>query len=102
MDGRARAVLYQWAVGDRTVPNPTTESLLRAGDLYRVSSLYRHDVIAATLSERFRDNPHGFLVWTLFPDVGRAAQEQVVRFFLSDGQKIEQVDTRFDLAAPRP
>jgi len=105
LDGRARAVLYQWAVGDRTVPNPTTESLLRAGDLLRVSSLYRHDTIAASLPERFRANPHGFLAWTLFPDVaaiGQAAQEQVVRFFLSDGQKIEQVDTRFDLAAPRP
>ena len=105
LDGRPRAVLYQWAVGDRTVPNPTTESLLRAGDLLRASSLYRHDTVAASLAERFRANPHGFLTWTLFPDVaaiGLAAQEQVARFFLSDGQKIEQVDTRFELAAPRP
>jgi dienelactone hydrolase len=103
--GAARPVLYQWAVGDRTVPNPTTESLLRAGDLLRVSSLYRHDQVAASLPERFRANPHGFLTWTYFPDVAdiaRAAQEQVVKFFLSDGQKIEQVDPRFELAAPRP
>jgi hypothetical protein len=105
LDGRARPVLYQWAVGDRTVPNPTTESLLRAGDLLRVSSLYRHDTVAAGLPERFRANPHDFLTWTFFPDVAdiaRAAQEQIVRFFLSGGQKIEQVDPRFELAAPRP
>ena len=37
------AVLFQWAVGDRTVPNPTTAALLRAGELQPVSSLYRHD-----------------------------------------------------------
>ena len=103
--GTARPVLYQWAVGDRTVPNPTTESLLRGGDLFRLSSLYRHDQVAATLPERFRANPHGFLTWTFFPDVAdiaRAAQEQAAKFLLSDGQAIDRVDPRFDLAPSRP
>ncbi|HKZ07283.1 MAG TPA: Ig-like domain-containing protein [Methylomirabilota bacterium] len=103
--GAARPVLYQWAVGDRTVPNPTTESLLRGGDLFRLSSLYRHDQVAASLPERFRANPHGFLTWTFFPDVAdiaRAAQEQAARFLLSDGQRMEQVDARFELAPSRP
>jgi hypothetical protein len=93
------------AVGDRTVPNPTTESLLRGGDLFRLSSLYRHDQVASGLPERFRANPHGFLTWTFFPDVAdiaRAAQEQAAQFLLSDGQKIEQVDPRFELAPSRP
>jgi hypothetical protein len=85
------------------VPNPTTESILRAGDLAAVASLYRHDQVAANLPERFRDNPHAFLTWTFFPDVadiGRAAQEQVVRFFLTG--KIEAVDPRFEIPTARP
>jgi dienelactone hydrolase len=101
--GRPRVVMYQWAVGDKTVPNPTTESILRAGDLAAVASLYRHDQVAANLPERFRDNPHAFLTWTFFPDVadiGRAAQEQVVRFFLTG--KIEAVDPRFEIPTARP
>ena len=99
-------MLYQWAVGDRTVPNPTTES---AASRRCVSTRCPRSTATTrwrrACAERFRANPHGFLTWTLFPDVaaiGRAAQEQVARFFLSDGQQIEQVDTRFELAAPRP
>ena len=102
--GPPRTVLVQWAVGDRTVPNPTTDSILRAGDLYLWSSVYHHEHAAAALPERFRANPHGFLTWTIFPDVadlGRAAQEQAVRFFLSDGKRIEQVDQRFEPQARR-
>ncbi len=99
-----KSVFYQWAVGDLTVPNPTTESILRAGDLHLLSSVYRHDKEMARLPERFR-NPHGFLIWTLFPEVsaiGRAAQEQVARFFLSGGRQIERVDDRFEVQLTRP
>ncbi len=94
-----KAVLYQWAVGDRTVPNPTTAALLRAGLLQPVSSLYRHD--PAALSERFK-NPHGFLVWTAFPEVyaiGRGAQEQVARFLASGGRQIAPVLPQFEIGA---
>jgi fermentation-respiration switch protein FrsA (DUF1100 family) len=100
--GSVKAVLYQWAVGDRTVPNPTTAALLRAGVLQPVSSLYRHD--PAGVSERFK-NPHGFLVWTAFPEVyaiGRAAQEQVARFFVSGGRQIESVLPQFEIGAAPP
>jgi hypothetical protein len=98
----AKAVLYQWAAGDKTVPNPTTAALLRAGLLAPVSSLYRHD--PAGVSERFKD-PHGFLVWIAFPEVhaiGRAAQEQVARFFVSGGRQIEPMLTQFELGATTP
>ncbi|MGH7398227.1 MAG: Ig-like domain-containing protein, partial [Candidatus Rokuibacteriota bacterium] len=98
----AKAVLYQWAVGDRTVPNPTTAALLRAGLLQPASSLYRHDL--AGLSDRFK-NPHGFLVWTAFPEahaIGLAAQEQVARFFLSGGRMIESVIPQFEIGAELP
>ena len=91
------------AVGDRTVPNPTTEQMIRAGDLQPFVSIYRHDTIAASLPPRFA-NPHGFITWTGFAEVAaiaRAAQEQVVRFFLSDGRDIERTDERFDVPALR-
>ncbi|MBI4591310.1 MAG: hypothetical protein HY725_20970 [Candidatus Rokubacteria bacterium] len=96
----AKSVLYQFAVGDRTVPNPTTMSLLRAGDLLSFTSVYRHERIAGQLAEPFRD-PHGFLTWTVdrsVASIGRAAQEQIARFFLSRGVRLENPDS-FD---PKP
>lgn len=99
-----RPVLFQWAVGDQTVPNPTTVALLDAGLLFPASSLYRHDLMAGRLPDRFRD-PHGFLSWVAFPEVytiGRAAQEQVARFFLSGGQRIDAVIPEFEPAGRLP
>jgi hypothetical protein len=99
-----KAVLYQWAVGDLTVPNPTTAALLAAGQLQPVSALFRHDVLAPSLPDRFK-NPHAFLTWTVFPEVhaiGRAAQEQVARFFLSGGRQIERTLPEFETAGTPP
>jgi len=99
-----KAVLYQWAVGDLTVPNPTTAALLAAGQLKPTSVLFRHDVVAPGLSDRFK-NPHAFLTWTAFPEVaaiGYAAQEQVVRFFLSGGRQIERTLPQFETAGTLP
>ncbi|MBI4608996.1 MAG: hypothetical protein HY726_08310 [Candidatus Rokubacteria bacterium] len=89
-----KAVLYQLAVGDRTVPNATTLNILRAGDLLSSTSAFRHDRIADQLGDTLQD-PHAFLTWTWLPSVagiGRAAQEQVARFFLSRGARIEHPD----------
>lgn len=97
-----KAVLYQWAVGDLTVPNPTTATLLDAGLLWPVSSLYRHDLLG--LSDRLAD-PHGFLTWTGVPEgyaIGRAAQEQVARFFVSGGRRIEAVIPQLETAGHLP
>lgn len=96
-----KAVLYQVAVGDLTVPNPTTASILRAGLLDPVVSVYRHDRLVGGLPERFK-NPHSFLIWTGLPDVApvaRAAQEQVARFFLSGGRQIERTEARFEVGS---
>ncbi|HET8579096.1 MAG TPA: hypothetical protein VFO18_18520, partial [Methylomirabilota bacterium] len=98
-----KAVLVQWAVGDLTVPNPTTASLVRAGALQLFTSAYRHDRVVATLPERFK-NPHGFLTSTASPelsDIARAAQEQIARFFLSGGRAIERPDERLEIEPPR-
>jgi hypothetical protein len=94
-----RPVLIQMAVGDRTVPNPTTEQVIRAGNLQPFVSIYRHDTVAATMPQRFA-NPHSFIMWTGLAEVAaiaRAAQEQIARFFLSDGRVIERNDERFDV-----
>ena len=99
-----RPLLVQWAVGDQTVPNSTTAALIAAGQLQVVSVLYRHDALAAGLPDRFED-PHAFLTWTFFPEVeaiGRAAQEQVARFFLSGGRQIEQTLPQFETAGRLP
>jgi len=99
-----KSVLFQWAVGDRTVPNPTTAALLAAGQLQPASVLFRHDVLAPGLPDRFKD-PHAFLTWTAFPEVhaiGRAAQEQVARFFLSGGRQIERTRPEFETAGTLP
>jgi len=93
-----RPILLQMAVGDRTVPNPTTEQIIRAGALQPVVSLYRHDLVVATLPQRFA-NPHGFLTMQ-DPEVAaiaHAAQEQIARFFLSDGRVIERTDPHFEI-----
>ena len=52
----ARA-LFQVAYGDRTVPNPTSYTLLEAGGLFHRASLYRNDRTASA-----DKNPHGFLL----------------------------------------
>ncbi len=52
---RHRDVLYQVARGDRTVANPTSYTLVKAGHLTGRTSLYRNDLTAAAAA-----NPHGF------------------------------------------
>jgi hypothetical protein len=50
-------VLVQVALGDRTVPNPTSYTLVDAGDLWSRTSLYRND-----LTPRAGLDPHSFLL----------------------------------------
>ncbi len=71
--------LVQVAYTDGTVPNQTSGTLLRAGDLYRKAWIYRNDRTPTSAA-----NPHGFL---LDPTVaGRnQAQQQVVEFVTSRG-----------------
>ncbi|MGI9018676.1 MAG: cell wall-binding repeat-containing protein [Euzebya sp.] len=85
-DSRPKKILYQFALGDRTVPNPTSFRLARAfGDDSRVS-LYRNDLTLTAMR-----NPHGFL---LDPTIqGRnQAQMQVLDFLLSGGETINDPD----------
>lgn len=81
-----KRVLYQYAFGDETVPNPTSATLMRAGGLQDVTTFYRNDrTPTAGL------NPHGFL---LDPRIaGRTpGQEQIVDFLDSEGMSITDPD----------
>ncbi len=53
----AKKVLFQFAYGDQTVPNPTSATLMRAGGLQDVTTFYRNDRTPSAGS-----NPHGFLL----------------------------------------
>ena len=85
-DSAPKRVLYQFAFGDQTVPNPTSATLVRAGDLADVTSVYRND-----RSPTASTNPHGFL---LDPRLaGRnLGQMQILEFLASDGRSIIDPD----------
>jgi dienelactone hydrolase len=80
-------VIVQFAKGDRTVPNPTTTAILRAGDLAGRATYFRND-IAGPGGTPLYPNPHTFLT-----GIGNAAtvtaalqaQAQIAAFFASGG-----------------
>jgi hypothetical protein len=59
---RPEATLVQAAFGDQTVPNPTTDALVRAGGLETRTWLFRNDRTATAAA-----NPHGFLLDPVSP-----------------------------------
>jgi hypothetical protein len=96
-----KRVLIQLAAGDRVVPNPTSATLVRAGQLADATTLLRYDRIADGLPRELAE-PHGFLLRLGAPGVAgalaRVAQEQVARFFASDGATMWDPDQ----AVPAP
>ena len=80
-------VIYQFARGDQTVPNPTTSAILRACGCSVRATLYRHDRVVAANPTVGR-NPHTFLTNLGSPitaPYALAAQQQIATFFTSDG-----------------
>jgi len=79
-------VILQFARGDKTVPNPTTTAILRAGALASRATLFRND-LAFAANHAVNKNPHTFL--TRITGAGApyalAAQQQIATFFASDG-----------------
>jgi hypothetical protein len=77
-------VLVQVAFGDQTVPNPTSYTIVDAGDLASRTSLYRND---RTVNAGI--NPHAFLLdLRTFRDAALQGQAQVAAF-LGRGQVID-------------
>ena len=88
LDGvEPRPVIFQFAKGDQTVPNPTTTALLRAGDLADRATYFRND-LAFAANPATPKNPHTFLTRINVPSVAAfaiGAQQQIAAFFASDG-----------------
>src|SRR2546427_406631 len=81
-----RPVIIQFARGDKTVPNPTTTALLRAGHLAARATLFRND-LAYAANPAVSKNPHTFLTNVVGAGApyAIAAQHQIATFFASDG-----------------
>ena len=83
------------------MPNPTTTAILRAGELADVATYYRND-LAVAADPLVPKTPHTFLLQPLpvfVPPLGSAialgAQEQIARFFESNGSTIINPDPKF-------
>ena len=80
-------VIYQFARGDMTVPNPTTSAILRACGCASRATIFRND-IAFALNPLTPKNPHTFLTNIAAPSVAAyalQAQAQIATFFATDG-----------------
>ena len=83
----AKGVIVQFAKGDRTVPNPTTSALLRAGGLADRATYFRNDLALLSVPGYVTLNPHTFLTNLLGPGApfAVAAQQQLAIFLASAG-----------------
>lgn len=85
----AKSIILQFARGDRTVPNPTTSAIIRAGGLESRTTLFRND-LAHAANPAFPTNPHTFLTNIANPSpqvagTALAAQAQIAQFVASSG-----------------
>ena len=93
-----RPVIFQFARGDQTVPNPTTSAILRACGCAARATLFRND-LAYAADPTVPKNPHTFLTNIAVPSVALyaiQAQTQIAMFFASDGS------TTIDPDGPAP
>ena len=91
-----RPFIIQNAKGDQTVPNPTASAVVRAADAHDRWTLFRNDLVRATLPGA-QINPHTFLtnIGAANPAVAAlsiAAQHQIGTFFESDGAIVVDPD----------
>jgi hypothetical protein len=90
----AKPVLFQFAKGDGTVPNPTTSAILRAGDLAANATLFRND-LAYAANPAIPKNPHTFLTNIAIPAAAPyavGAQTQMAVFLASNGALVIDPD----------
>jgi hypothetical protein len=104
----AKSVIIQFAKGDKSMPNPLTTAMFRAGDLADRSTFYRNDLAFndptrnPTGVEVSKD-PHAFLLFNPFVapavlnfpgvfDITLGAQQQIAEFFASGGALVIDPD----------
>lgn len=96
-----KAVIMQSAKGDKTVPNPTANNIVRAGDLLDRLTWFRND-LADLADPVFPNNPHTFLTnifsgdptvdFTNVRNAALAAQAQMATFFVLSGASVLDPD----------
>ncbi len=82
----AKSIILQFARGDKTVPNPTTSAIIRAGGLESRTTLFRNDLARAVIPT-LPSNPHTFLTGIGGPGttIALQAQAQIATFFATGG-----------------
>jgi pimeloyl-ACP methyl ester carboxylesterase len=91
----AKPVLFQFAWGDLTLPNPTESAVVRAANTPGLVSLFRTDM-AWLPNMRLSADPHdfGFDFYTSAASVvvARATQTQMAMFLSGDGRSVPYVN----------
>jgi hypothetical protein len=91
-----KSVIFQFAKGDKTVPNPTNTAILRAGDLADRATYFRNDLAFAANPAAVPKDPHAFLTRIVGAPsvvaVAAGAQQQIAAFFASDGALVIDPD----------
>ena len=87
----AKRVLFQFGIGDQTVPNSTEFALVRAAGMRESTWVFRND-LARTSMPSLPANPHTYLtnVLSIGPalSIALATQTQIAGFFASNGATI--------------
>jgi Big-like domain-containing protein len=89
-----KSMLFQFAKGDQTVPNPTATAVLRAGHFADRATYFRND-LAFAADPTVPKNPHSFLTRINVPSVAAIAfgtQRQIATFLASNGTVIVDPD----------
>jgi pimeloyl-ACP methyl ester carboxylesterase len=92
-----KRILFQVAIGDHTVPNPSSSALIRNANLVETTSIYRHD-LAREMFPAMSADPHPYLVWGVIGSgaaeqaVGAAAGAEVIGFLNSGGRTVPNVN----------
>jgi hypothetical protein len=89
-----KPVIFQFAKGDMSAPNPTMTAILRAGDLADTVTYFRND-LAWLANPAVPKNPHSNLLLITTPSVAAfafAEQQQIATFFASDGTVVIDPD----------
>ena len=87
-------MLFQFALGDQTVPNPSNSLLSRAAGAQERTVLYRHDLARQDLYW-LPANPHTYFAYLLEPgafNIADAVLQQAALFTLGGGAKIPEVN----------
>ncbi len=106
---RSKNVLFQFAIGDETVPNPTESALVRAAGGEASTWVFRND-LALAVYPSLPTNPHAYLTNVLDGtpalSVAFATQTQIAGFFASNGSTIPDPNVAgfnfFQVPSPLP